>query len=290
MAKLEGGSKVAVRIETLTKRVFGRAGSRTVLDRVSLEIGQGELVALLGLPGSGRAALLRVVAGLDEPDSGRILLEGQDIARLPPRRRGIAHVFQHDPLFGHPTVFDAVAAAIPDAPDGPAPGAAEQAEQVHRLLGLVGLGEDAGWLPATLPPAQRHRLALARALAASPRLLLLGEAFGTLDPAAAAPRRWLRRVQERLGLTTLLTAHGPAEALAVADRVAVLREGRLEQIGTPADCAGSRRPNSSPRCSNHRPGLNRDGASRCGRIPSSPSRPGSSGHARPCSGTPAWRG
>lgn len=211
-----------------------RTPARPVLDRVSLEVGAGECLALLGAAGSGRASLLRIVAGLEEPDAGRILWEGRDITRLPPRRRPIALVFRQDPLFGHASVFDAVAAALPEdaAQDGP---------RVQQLLQLLGLGADAGSMPAMLPAPKRRRLALARALAAAPRLLLVAEGFGPAE-GRAAPRRWLREAQQRLGLAMILVAQGAEEALALADRVAVLEQGRIEQVATPAELR--RRPAS----------------------------------------------
>jgi sulfate/thiosulfate transport system ATP-binding protein len=235
---------MSLRIEALSRH----AVSRRVLDRVSLEVGLGELLVLLGPSGSGRAALLRAVAGLEEADSGRVLVDGRDVTRLPPARRGIRLLYQHDPLFGHPTVFEAVAAALPgpegDGLDGDGRrDPADRAAQVRHLLGLVGLARDEGWMPATLPPAKRHRLAMARALAAAPRVLLVGEAFGLAHAGPRpAPRRWLLDLHRRLGLTTVLVAHGPAEALALADRIAVMNHGRVEQLGTPEEIR--RRPAS----------------------------------------------
>lgn len=218
-----------LRLDALSRRVLGRR----VLDRVTLGVPQGECLALLGEPGSGRASLLRVIAGLDEPDEGRIVIDGLDVTRLPPRRRPIGHLFQQDPLLGHPTVFEAVAAAMPECvPDA---SAGRQAPQVQRLLGLVGLAEDAGSMPVMLPTPKRRRLSLARALASGPQLLLVGAGFGAADPARRSPRRWLRDIQKRLGLTMILVAADAEEALALADRIAVLDQGRVVQIGSPAD-------------------------------------------------------
>jgi sulfate/thiosulfate transport system ATP-binding protein len=235
---------MSLRIEALSRH----AVSRRVLDRVSLEVGSGEFLTLLGPAGSGRASLLRVVAGLEEADSGRVLVDGRDVTRLPPARRGVRILYQHDPLYGHPTVFEAVSAALPgpegDGRDGDGRrDPADRAAQVRHLLGLVGLGRDEGWMPATLPPAKRHRLALARALASGPRVLLVGEAFGLAHAGPRpAPRRWLLDLHRRLGLTTVLVAHGPAEALALGDRIAVMNHGRVEQIGAPEEVR--RRPAS----------------------------------------------
>jgi ABC-type sulfate/molybdate transport systems ATPase subunit len=212
---------MSLRIEALSHRTpVGR-----VLDRVSLEAAPGECLALLGPPGSGRAALLRVLAGLEEAEGGRVLLEGRDITCLPPSRRGIGFLFRQDMVFGHPTVFDAVAAALPEGPGGPE----ETAFRVRHLLDLTGLGQDGGWMPAMLPPSRRHRLALARALAAGPRLLLVAAGFGS----RTRPRRWLKEAQRRLGLTMLLVATGPEEAMALGDRVAVMQAGRIEQVAPP---------------------------------------------------------
>jgi ABC-type sulfate/molybdate transport systems ATPase subunit len=213
--------------------VSRNAISRRVLDRIGLEVQAGELLALLGLPGSGRASLLRVIAGLEEPDEGRILLEGRDISRVPARRRPIGFLYQQDPLFGHPTVFEAVASALPEGADRPAPAAS--GARVQHLLGLVGLAAEAGSMPAMLTAPKRRRLLLARTLASEPRLLLVGEGFGPREVETPAPRLWLREVQQALGLTVILTAQSAAEALSLADRIAVLEEGRLVQIGTPAE-------------------------------------------------------
>jgi sulfate transport system ATP-binding protein len=247
---------MSLRIESLTRDAL----SRRVLDRLSLEVRSGEFMTLLGAPGSGRNSLLRCVAGLEEADAGRILLDGRDITRLPPRRRGIAFLFQQDPLFGHPTVFDAVAGALPEPPHaegagyargawqdtlGTAPvSVADAVSQVRHMLSLVGLGRDENAMPVMLPPSKRHRLAVARALAAGPRVLMVGETFGVAGHGSgnAMPRRWLKELHQRLGLTTILIAQGASEALALGDRIAVLNAGRLEQVAFPAEIL--RRPAS----------------------------------------------
>ena len=218
-----------LRLEAVTRR----GPARGVVDRISLELAAGECLALLGEAGSGRAALLRLIAGTEEPDAGRILIEGRDVTRLPLRRRPVALLLPQDRLFGHASVFDSVGAALPEAEPGTAP----PTEAVHRLLTLVGLAEDAGSMPVMLPPGKRRRLLLARALAPQPRLLLVAEAFGVADPErrGQAPRRWLREIQQRLGLGMVLVARGAEEARLLADRVAVLEAGRLRAIGTPAE-------------------------------------------------------
>lgn len=216
-----------LRLDSVTRQGV----AHRVLDRVSLTLRQGECLALLGLPGSGRAALLRVIAGLEEIDEGRVLVEGREITRLPPSRRQIGHLFQHDPLYGHPTVFASVAAALP-SPEG-ATDTAETAGRVQRVLALVGLVEDAGSMPAMLPTLKRRRLTMARVLAAEPRLLLVGQGFGVGDPARQPPRRWLREIQQRTGLGMIIVAQNAEEALELADRVAILEKGRIAQIDTP---------------------------------------------------------
>ncbi len=225
-----------LRLDAITRQGI----ARRVLDRVSLELRQGECLALLGQAGSGRAAVLRAISGIEEIDEGRILMDGMDVTRLPPARRRIGHLFQHDPLYGHPTVFASVAAALPP-PEGMV-NATDIAERVQRLLALVGLTDDAGSMPAMLPTLKRRRLTLARVLAPEPRLLLVGEGFGIGDPARQPPRRWLRDIQQRTGLGMLLVAQNAEEALEIADRIAVLEKGRIAQIGAPEDLR--RRPAS----------------------------------------------
>jgi ABC-type sulfate/molybdate transport systems ATPase subunit len=231
---------------TMTLRLQGltrRTPTRTVLEGINLELREGEVVTLLGASGSGRATLLRIIAGLEAPDSGRIYLDGADITRLPPARRRIGLVVRHDALFRHPTVFESVAAALPPREEGGPAGAEAVGARVQRLLALAGLTEESGWLPATLSPAQRQRLALARALATEPRLLLVDAAAGASEAGdRAQPRRWLRSLHARLGLSMLVVARNAAEALSLGERVAVLRDGRLEQLTTPAELR--RRPAS----------------------------------------------
>ena len=223
---------MTIRIEDLSKHSY----HRPVLDRLSLDIPDRELLALVGPVGSGRGSLLRLIAGFDQPDSGRILLDGTDLGRLPPRRRRIGTLFQHDPLFGHATVAEAVGAAVRQEDDAPPPEAAVVAARVAHLLDLVGLAEAAGASPTTLSPQKRHRLAVARALAPAPRVLLVGQATPGLDFGhRTPPRRWLRHLHDRLGLTTILIAQDAEEAVAIASRIAVLKDGRVEQCGRPAE-------------------------------------------------------
>lgn len=220
-------SAPAVAVEALTHRAFAGPGrERVVLDRVTFALAAGETLALLGQVGSCRARLLRLIAGQETPDGGRILMGGQDVTRWPPARRPVGFVFHQDPLFGHATVFDALAAALPEGtgPDG-------VPTKVQTLLDQVGLGQDGSWSPVTLTPLKRQRLALARALARDPRVMLVAEAFA----AGPGPRRFLAELHRALGIATIFAARDAAEALAVADRIAVLHEGRVVQLATPAE-------------------------------------------------------
>ena len=209
-----------------------RFGGFAALDDVSLEVPTGSLTALLGPSGSGKSTLLRAIAGLDVLDSGRITIDGVDVTGVPPQRRGIGFVFQHYAAFTHMTVRDNVAFGL-TVRRRPR---AEITATVDRLLEVVELADLAGRYPAQLSGGQRQRMALARALAIEPSVLLLDEPFGALDARVRADlRRWLRRLHEEVPVTTLLVTHDQDEALDVADRVAVLRAGRIEQVGVPAD-------------------------------------------------------
>src|SRR6478752_6632649 len=219
---------MSIEVRNVTKRF----GSFLALDDVSLEIPQGSLTAILGPSGSGKSTLLRIVAGLERPDSGEVLLAGQDATRLSPQRRNVGFVFQHYAAFKHMTVRDNVAFAltIRKRPKQ------EIRERVDELLDLVQLSGFADRYPSKLSGGQRQRMALARALAAKPRVLLLDEPFGALDARVRAELRdWLRRLHEEVHVTTVIVTHDQEEAMEVADRIAVLNSGRLEQVGEPAD-------------------------------------------------------
>jgi sulfate transport system ATP-binding protein len=193
-------------------------------------------MALLGPSGSGKTTLLRAIAGLETVDGGRILLDGEDATRIPARRRRVGFVFQNYALFRHMTVFENVAFGLRARPRRERPAEAEIRERVLRLLEMVQLGGYEGRRPAALSGGQRQRVALARALAIEPRLLLLDEPFGALDAKVRRDlRRWLRALHDRLGLTTVFVTHDQEEAMELADRVAILNRGRLEQVGTPAE-------------------------------------------------------
>jgi sulfate/thiosulfate transport system ATP-binding protein len=218
----------AIEIRNVTKRF----GAFTALDDISLEIPQGSLTAVLGPSGSGKSTLLRIVAGLERPDSGEVLLSGEDATGLAPQRRDVGFVFQHYAAFKHMTVRDNVAFAL-TVRKRPRQ---EIRARVDELLELVQLQGYADRYPARLSGGQRQRMALARALAAKPRVLLLDEPFGALDARVRAELRdWLRRLHEDVHVTTVFVTHDQEEAMEIADRVAVLDRGRLEQVGPPAE-------------------------------------------------------
>jgi sulfate/thiosulfate transport system ATP-binding protein len=219
-------------IRNLTKRF----GAFTALDDVSLDIGSGELIALLGPSGSGKTTLLRILGGLEWPDSGQLVFDGKDVLPVSARHRGVGFVFQHYALFRHKTVFENVAFGLRVRKGKPSLSEAEIRQRVEELLNLVQLGWLAGRYPAQLSGGQRQRVALARALAIEPKVLLLDEPFGALDAKVRKElRRWLRRLHKDLHVTSVLVTHDQEEALEVADRVVVMNEGRIEQCGTPAE-------------------------------------------------------
>ncbi|MGW0003518.1 sulfate/molybdate ABC transporter ATP-binding protein [Nocardia grenadensis] len=207
-------------------------GSFAALDDVSLDIPAGELTALLGPSGSGKSTLLRSIAGLENLDSGVVTIGGRDVTRVPPQKRDIGFVFQHYAAFKHMTVRDNVAFGL-TIRKRPKP---ETAKRVDELLGIVGLDGFQHRYPAQLSGGQRQRMALARALAVDPQVLLLDEPFGALDAKVRADlRTWLRRLHEEVHVTTVLVTHDQEEALDVADRIAVMNAGRIEQVGSPED-------------------------------------------------------
>jgi sulfate transport system ATP-binding protein len=207
-----------------------RYGDVVAVDNVDFEVPAGSLTALLGPSGSGKSTLLRAIAGLDQPDSGTITINGRDVTRVPPQRRDIGFVFQHYAAFKHMTVRENVAFGlkIRRRPK------AEVTEKVDNLLNVVGLSGFQNRYPNQLSGGQRQRMALARALAVDPQVLLLDEPFGALDAKVREDlRAWLRRLHDEVHVTTVLVTHDQAEALDVADRIAVLRDGRIEQVGSP---------------------------------------------------------
>ena len=207
-------------------------GDFVALKDVSLRVDEGSLTALLGPSGSGKSTLLRVIAGLETPDQGAVLIDGQDVTAARPQERGIGFVFQHYAAFQHMSVRENVAFGLrirkqakPDIKT-----------RVDELLGLVGLTAWGDQRPAQLSGGQRQRMALARALAVQPRVLLLDEPFGALDANVRTElRRWLRRLHDEQGVTTVLVTHDQEEAMEVADTIAVMHEGQIEQVGSPRD-------------------------------------------------------
>ncbi|MBL6454243.1 sulfate/molybdate ABC transporter ATP-binding protein [Belnapia sp. T6] len=211
-----------------------RFGGVAALDGVELSVRSGEFVALLGASGSGKTTLLRALAGLEFPDAGRILIDGRDMASVPARARGIGFVFQNYALFRHMTVAGNIGFGLRIRPWRSRPSRAEIARRVEELLELVRLPGLGGRYPDQLSGGQRQRVALARALAIEPRVLLLDEPFGALDATVRRELRlWLRGLHDRLGLTSLFVTHDQDEALELADRVAVMRDGRVVQCDTP---------------------------------------------------------
>ncbi|GAB4301187.1 MAG: sulfate ABC transporter ATP-binding protein [Desulfuromonadia bacterium] len=223
---------MSIRIEGVTKRF----GSFTALSGVSLSIPTGELVALLGPSGCGKTSLLRIIAGLESPDEGRVLFHGEDSTNLAVAKRNVGFVFQHYALFRHMTVFDNVAFGLTVRPRKSRPSKSEIRERVMRLLSMVQVDFLADRYPSQLSGGQRQRVALARALAVEPQVLLLDEPFGALDAQIRVElRRWLRRLHDQLHVTSVFVTHDQEEALEVADRVVVMNRGRIEQEGRPEE-------------------------------------------------------
>jgi sulfate/thiosulfate transport system ATP-binding protein len=209
-----------------------RYGEFNALDNVDFVVPSGSLTALLGPSGSGKSTLLRAIAGLDQPDTGTVTINGRDVTNVPPQRRGIGFVFQHYAAFKHLNVRDNVAFGLKIRKKSKT----EIKEKVDNLLEVVGLAGFQTRYPNQLSGGQRQRMALARALAVDPEVLLLDEPFGALDAKVREDlRAWLRRLHDEVHVTTVLVTHDQAEALDVADRIAVLNKGRIEQVGTPTE-------------------------------------------------------
>jgi sulfate transport system ATP-binding protein len=207
-------------------------GNFKVLDRVSIDVEDGGLVALLGPSGSGKTTLLRIIAGLEFPDEGLIEEDGEDITETHARQRGVGFVFQHYALFRHMSVFENIAFGL-RVRKTPQAEVQARVEELLRLVRLEGLG---GRKPAQLSGGQRQRVALARALAVRPKMLLLDEPFGALDAKVRVElRHWLRRLHDEIGMTSVFVTHDQEEAFELADEVVVMNHGAVEQRGTPAD-------------------------------------------------------
>jgi sulfate/thiosulfate transport system ATP-binding protein len=211
-------------------------GGEAVLSGVNLEVADGEFLALLGPSGAGKTTLLRLIAGLDRPVAGSVLIDGNDVCTLSARDRRIGFVFQNYALFRHMTVARNIAFGLTVKPRRECLSRAQIASRVEELLDLMQLSGLSDRFPAQLSGGQRQRVALARALAIDPKVLLLDEPFGALDAKVRGELRdWLRGLQRRLGLTTIFVTHDQHEAFQLADRVAILNAGRIEQIGIPAE-------------------------------------------------------
>jgi sulfate/thiosulfate transport system ATP-binding protein len=219
-------------VSILVRNVSKRFGDFTALDDVSLEVEGGSLTALLGPSGSGKSTLLRIISGLESPDLGEIVISGRDATALAPQKRNVGFVFQHYAAFKHMTVRDNIAFGlrIRKRPR------AEIRERVDELLRLVQLEAFGHRYPAQLSGGQRQRMALARALAPEPQVLLLDEPFGALDARVRAElREWLRRLHDEVHVTTIFVTHDQAEAMDVASQIAVMNQAQIEQVGTPTE-------------------------------------------------------
>ncbi len=229
---------MGIEVRNLNKRF----GHTVVCDHLNLDIPSGELVALLGPSGSGKTSLLRIIAGLEVADSGTVLFHGKDTTRTDVRERQVGFVFQHYALFGHMSIFENVAFGLRVRPRTAKPGSgiatrpseAQIRAKVTDLLKLVQLDWIADRFPHQLSGGQRQRIALARALAVEPKVLLLDEPFGALDAKVRKElRRWLRRLHDEMQVTSVFVTHDQEEAMEVADRIVVMNQGRIEQVGTP---------------------------------------------------------
>jgi sulfate transport system ATP-binding protein len=219
---------MAIEARNITKRF----GDYVALDDVSVSVPDGSLTALLGPSGSGKSTLLRVIAGLETPDSGTVLIGREDVTAAPARKRGVGFVFQHYAAFKHMTVSDNVAFGL-TVRKRPKP---ERQAKVKELLDLVGLGHLGDRYPSQLSGGQRQRMALARALAVEPQVLLLDEPFGALDARVREElRRWLRRLHDDVHVTTIFVTHDQEEAMEISEQIVVVNEGRIEQSASPAE-------------------------------------------------------
>ncbi|WP_045876083.1 sulfate ABC transporter ATP-binding protein [Pseudofrankia sp. DC12] len=219
---------MSIKVNSVGKRF----GTFVALDDVNLSVADGRLTALLGPSGGGKSTLLRIIGGLEQPDTGTVRINGTDATGIPPQRRNVGFVFQHYAAFKHLSVYRNVAFGL-EIRKRPK---AEIRERVHELLALVHLEQFADRLPEQLSGGQRQRMALARALAVEPSVLLLDEPFGALDAQVRKELRdWLRRLHDEVHVTTIFVTHDQEEALEVADELVVINHGRIEQVGSPAE-------------------------------------------------------
>ena len=223
---------MSIEIRNVTKTF----GSFTALNNLNLKVDSGELMALLGPSGSGKTTLLRIIAGLEFADSGHVLFHEEDVTNFPASKRQAGFAFQHYALFRHLTVFENIAFGLRIKPRSIRPSRSEIRERVMNLLRLVQLEPLSQRYPAQLSGGQQQRVSLARALAVEPKVLLLDEPFGALDAKVRKElRRWLRRLHDEIHVTSLFVTHDQEEALEVADRVVVMNQGSIEQVGTPGE-------------------------------------------------------
>ncbi|WP_284455620.1 sulfate/molybdate ABC transporter ATP-binding protein [Alloalcanivorax xenomutans] len=221
---------MSIQVENIRKSF----GAFTALHDISLDVPTNQLVGLLGPSGSGKTTLLRIIAGLERADGGRVLFNNEDVTHLDARRRRVGFVFQQYALFRHLTVADNIAFGLRLLPRAERPSRGDIRDRVRDLLGLVQLDNLAGRYPAQLSGGQKQRVALARALALKPEVLLLDEPFGALDAKVRKDlRRWLRRLHEQISVTSIFVTHDQEEAMEVSDKVVVMSQGRVEQMGSP---------------------------------------------------------
>ena len=220
---------MSIKIQNIHKRF----GNFVALDDINIEVPTGELTTLLGPSGCGKTTLLRIIAGLENADSGRIFFDGTDVTDIPVQRRGIGFVFQQYALFRHQTVAQNIAFGLTLLPKNERPSTEQIERRVDELLELVQLPHTKKRYPHELSGGQRQRIALARALATNPKLLLLDEPFGALDAKVRKElRTWLKNIHHELGITSIMVTHDQEEARAVSDEIVVMNHGRVEQVGT----------------------------------------------------------
>lgn len=225
------------------KHIHKKFGDFVALGDINIEVPTGELTTLLGPSGCGKTTLLRIIAGLENADSGRIAFEGVDVTDVPVQKRGIGFVFQQYALFRHQTVAQNIAFGLTLLPKSVRPDARGIDQRVDELLELVQLPQTKHRYPHELSGGQRQRIALARALATKPRLLLLDEPFGALDAKVRKELRTsLKDIQREIGITSIMVTHDQEEAQAISDKIVIMNHGKVEQIGTPSELFAT--PNS----------------------------------------------